>query len=255
VELGVPGLKARSLGQQAELFHKLGYDGAGYPLWLGAELDRNLEVLDRAGVKVYLLYTAVDLKNTERPLDPRIAEALPRLKGRPVTICVTLRGFRPGDPKGLEPAVKVLRELGDLAGKSGLRISVYHHVSDWTEALPFTLEVVKKVDHPNVGANFNLCHWLKIEGDRDYRPLLQANGRKIFVVTLCGAQRNAPTWTNGLIQPLDRGDFDNRALLATLRDAGYRGPIGLMCYGIPDEATDHLTRSLKVWKSWLTEIK
>lgn len=60
----------------------------------------------------------------------------------------------------------------------------------------------------------------------------------------------AETWTNGLIQPLDRGDFDNRQLLATLREAGYRGPIGLMCYGVPGDAQEHLARSMKVWKSW-----
>jgi sugar phosphate isomerase/epimerase len=151
----------------------------------------------------------------------------------------------------MEPAVKALRELGDLAHQSSLRVSVYHHVNDWTEGLPFTLEVVRKVNHPNVGANFNLCHWLKIEGAKDYAPLLRAHGDKIFAVTLCGAQRDAQTWTNGLIQPLDRGDFDNPRLLATLREAGYRGPIGLMCYGIPDEAGVHLARSMKMWKLWL----
>jgi hypothetical protein len=36
-----------------------------------------------------------------------------------------------------------------------------------------------------------------------------------------------------------------------LREAGYRGPIGLMCYGIPDEAGVHLARSMKMWKLWL----
>jgi len=72
-------------------------------------------------------------------------------------------------------------------------------------------------------------------------------------VTINGAQLGSKTWTNGLIQPLDRGDFDNRQLLATLREIGYRGPIGLMCYGIPGDAREHLQRSMKVWKSWKAE--
>ena len=61
------------------------------------------------------------------------------------------------------------------------------------------------------------------------------------------------TWTNGLIQPLDQGDFDNRQLLATLREIGYRGPIGLMCYGIPGDARDHLARSMAAWKQMKAE--
>ena len=75
-----------------------------------------------------------------------------------------------------------------------------------------------KADHPQVGVNFNLCHWLKVDGDKDYRPVLRENAGKIFVVTINGAQVGSSTWTDGLIQPLDRGDFDNRQLLATLRE-------------------------------------
>jgi sugar phosphate isomerase/epimerase len=76
-----------------------------------------------------------------------------------VTISVTLRGFPPGDPRGEEPATRILRELGDVAAACGLRISVYHHTGDWTASLPYALTIVKKVNHPQVGANFSLCHW------------------------------------------------------------------------------------------------
>ncbi len=81
------------------------------------------------------------------------------------------------------------------------------------------------------------------------------NAAKIFVVTINGAKLGAKTWTNGLIQPLDRGDFDNCRLLATLRQIGYRGPIGLMCYGIPGDAREYLRRSMKVWKTWQAKFK
>jgi len=151
--------------------------------------------------------------------------------------------------------VEILRRLGRMAAENGLRISIYHHVNDWTESLPFALELVEKVGHPNVGANFNLCHWLKVEGKRDYRPLLAKHAKRIFAVTINGAQTDSQAWTDGLIQPLDRGDFDNRALLAALREAGYRGPIGLMCYAVPGDAREHLARSMRVWKEWQAERK
>ena len=73
---------------------------------------------------------------------------------------------------------------------------------------------------------------------------------KLLCVTINGAQIGAQAWTDGLIQPLDKGDFDNRPLLATLREIAYTGPVGLMCYGVPGDPADYLARSMKVWKSW-----
>ncbi len=188
--------RRRSIPQQAEMLRNLGFDGAGYPLWFDQNLDKNLKTLDEAGLKVYLLYTSVNVKSKDAPFDPRLPEALKKLKGRNVTISVLMRGLPPGDPQGMEPAVKILRQLGDMAAQSDLRISIYHHTGDWAESLLHALEVVNKTNHPRVGANFNLCHWLKIDGKKDYRPVLRKNASKIFAVTINGARVGAKWLTN-----------------------------------------------------------
>jgi sugar phosphate isomerase/epimerase len=242
-----------SVPAQAKLLCELGFDGVGYPLWFGDELDNNLRSLDESGLTLHLVYLTVNLDPKKQTFDPRLPDAIAKLKGRPVTLSVLLRGFPPRDPRGTEEAVKVLRELGDLAAKSSLRVSIYHHVNDWTESFLHSLEVAKSVDRQNVGVNFNLCHWLKVDGNKDYRTVLGDNGRRIFAVTINGAQRGATAWKGGLIQPLDKGDFDNRELLGLLRDIGYDGPVGLMCYGIPDDTHEHLQRSMRVWRSWHTQ--
>lgn len=247
-ELGVPGVKPRPLADQARLLRELGYDGTG--IALDANLDANLKTLDDAGLQLYMLWTSVNVNAAKgAAYTAQLPEAIRKLKGRPVTICVLLGGLKPGDPQGSEPAVKALRELGKLAADAGLRISIYNHVNNWTEGLPFIFEVLRKVDHPQVGYNFNLCHWLKVEGEKDYRPLLRENADKLFVVTINGATRGAQAWTNGLIRPLDEGDFDHRQLLTTLREVGYGGPIGLMCFGVPGDPREHLGRSLKAWRA------
>jgi len=248
--MDVADSKHRSIPEQARMLRELGFDGAGYELWLGEDLDKNLRALDEADLKVFLFWVVVHLDQEARPYKPEVPEAIRKLKGRPVTICVLLQGLPPGDPRGMDPAVKALRQLGGLAAQSGLRISIYHHTGDWAASILQALDVVKKTGHPQVGVNFNLCHWLMVDGQKDYRPVLRENAAKIFAVTLNGAKLGSKTWTNGLIQPLDLGDFDNPQLLSTLREIGYRGPIGLMCYGIPGDARDYLERSLKVWKTW-----
>ena len=253
--MNVADTKHRSLVEQARMLRELGFDGAAYGLWPGEELDKNLRTFDEAGLDIYMFEARIDLT---RPFDPqsdpgRIAEGIRKLKGRPAILSVQLYGFPPRDPRGEEPAVRILRQLGDLAAASGLRVSIYNHVGNWTESVPFALKIVRKVDHPQVGVNFNLCHWLFVDGDKDYRPVLRAGAGKIFVVTINGAKLGSKSWENGLILPLDQGDFDNRQLLATLRAIEYRGPIGIMCYGIPGDAGEYLRRSMNVWRRWEAE--
>jgi len=249
VEVGVPGLKPRPLAEQAKLLRELGYDGIGWSLKPGDGLD--LKVLDEAGLPLRMAWAMMNVNSAKGPAyNPALPEAIRKLKGRPVTVCMMITGLKSADPQGMETAVKALRELGDIAAAAGVRISVYHHDGFWAERLPFVLEVVNKVNHPQVGFNFNVSHWLKAEGDKDYRPLLRANAVKLFCVTLNGATVGAKTWQTGLIRPLDEGNFDNQHLLVTLREIGYRGPVGLMCFSIPGDARGHLTRSMNTWKSW-----
>ena len=248
VELGVPGLKPRPLADTARILRELGYDGTG--LALDANLAANVKTLDDAGLQLYMLWASVNVNPAKGPAySTQLPEAMRTLKGRPVTVCLLLQGLKPGDPNGLEPALKALRELGDAAAQAGLRVSIYNHVNDWTESLPFIVEVVRKANHPQVGCNFNLCHWLKAEGKRDYRPLLRENVDKLFAVTINGATVDAKAWAGGLIRPLDEGDFDHRQLLTTLREIGHRGPIGLMCYSVPGDPREHLARSMKAWRA------
>ena len=251
VEAGVRGVKPRALPEQAAMLRDVGFDGMGDLFWLDDQLEPNLQTLDAAGLQLYLLQAAIDISpKAAAPYDKRLPNAIRKLKGRSVTVVCTIRGLKPGDPAGVEPAVRALRELGDVAAEAGVRVSVYNHVNSWAESVPFIVQVVRKANHPQVGFNFNLYHWLKVDGDKDFRPLLRDNVAKLFGVIICGSQVGASTWVNGLIQPLDKGDFDNRKLLATLDEIGYRGPIGLMCYTIPGDPREHLTRSMNVWRSW-----
>ena len=254
VEVGVPKIKPRSPAELAKLLREIGFDGGGYPILTGPGLDVTLQANDAAGLQIYLLQTAINVApGATAHYDAQVPVAIRKLKGRPVAVVVTINGLKPGDPAGIEPAVKALRDLGEAAAEAGVRISLYNHVGCWNERVSFNIELAKKVNHPQVGYNFNVCHWLKVEGNKDYRPLLKANPEKLFCVTLCGAQIGAKAWTNGLIQPLDQGDFDNPALLATLREIGYQGPVGVMCYGIPGDTREYLQRSMKTWKAWTAQ--
>jgi sugar phosphate isomerase/epimerase len=69
----------------------------------------------------------------------------------------------------------------------------------------------------------------------------------LSVVNINGADTDGKDWKT-LIQTLDRGTFDMRGFLETLRDAGYTGPIGFQGYGIGGDARDNLKRTMAAWE-------
>ena len=97
---------------------------------------------------------------------------------------------------------------------------------------------------------FNLCHWLKVDDEKNLKPLLASAMPHLFAVSIHGADRAAEihAGTGNWIQPLGSGTYDVGALLDALDELGYRGPIGLQCYGIPGDARIHLTRSMAAWR-------
>jgi sugar phosphate isomerase/epimerase len=239
--------KKRSYTEQATMLKELGYDGVGH-VWLDGVADR-LKSLDDVGLKLYQITMTVDVAAGKKPYDARFKDVLALLKGRHVQFCLLLNGAKSSDPSVDPHAVEILREMSDLAQESGAQLLLYPHQSSWVERIEDSIRVAEKVDRPNVGVMFNLCHWLRVDKSRDYKPLLKQALPRLWAVSLNGADvyDEKPGWDH-YIQPLDKGSFDVGGLLATLKELGYHGPIGLQCYGIGGDARDHLARSMAAWR-------
>jgi sugar phosphate isomerase/epimerase len=240
--------KKRTFEQQAAMLRELGYDGVGH-IWLDKVAER-IRSLDEAGLKLYQITMTVDLTPGKPPYDPRFRDVLALVKGRHVQFDLLVSGGKPSDPASDPRAVEVLREMSDLARDSGAQLLLYPHVTNTIERIEDAVRVAEKVDRPNVGVIFNLCHWLRVDSRRDYRPLLEKAMPHLWAVTINGADEfdEKPGWDH-YIQPLDTGSFDMRRFLKTLKELGYRGPIGLQCYGIGGDARDHLARSMTAWRN------
>ena len=246
--------KKRGLAEQARLLAELGYDGAGH-LWLD-QVPERLATLDAAGLALFQIYIRLDLDPAApRPYDPRLEDVLPLLRGRPTMLAAIIAGAPPSDETQDPRAVALLRELAALAAGSGVRIALYHHAGDWLARVEDAIRVADKVDRPDVGVMFNLCHWLRTDKSRDYAPLIARAGKRLFAVSINGADERDPQegWQRYL-QILGRGSFDTRAFLAALLRSGFTGPIGLQCYGIEGDARDTLTASMEAWRRYAADI-
>ena len=239
--------KKRSFEQQAEMLKSLGYDGVGH-IWLDKVAER-LKTLDAVGLKLYQITMTVNVAPGKPAYDPRFKDVLALVKGRHVQFDLLVSGGKPSDPSVDPHAVKILREMSDLARDSGAQLLLYPHQGCWIERIEDSIRVADEVDRPNVGVMFNLCHWLRVDKQRDYKPLLKRAMPRLWAVSINGADEfdAKPGWSH-YIQPLDRGSFNVGGLLKTLKELGYKGPIGLQCFGIGGDAREHLARSMAAWR-------
>jgi len=247
--------KKRSFEQQAKMLKELGYPGVGH-IWLDG-VEERIKTLDAAGLKLFQITMAVELAPGKTSYDAkRFQEVCALVKNRHVQFCLLLNGAKPSDPSVDPRAVAILRKMSDQARDSGAQLLLYPHQNSWVERIQDAVRVADKVNRPNVGVMFNLCHWLRVDKSRDYRPLLQQAMPRLWAVSINGADNfdDKPGWEH-YIQPLDRGNFDVGKLLKTLKELGYKGPIGLQCYGIGGDARDHLARSMAAWQKLSQNLK
>ena len=206
--------------------------------------------LDARRLKLASIYVDTSLDPAKRPYPAGLATAIAQLRGRDTQIWITVSGGKPSAEDLDDRAVAMIREIAGMAQRAGLRVALYPHQTCYVERVGDAIRLVKKVGRPNVGLCFNLCHFLKCDDETQVRARLIEALPYLLCVNINGAdsgQRGSPGWKR-LIQTLDRGNFNVAQVLATLKELGYRGPIGLQCFGIDGDSRDNLTRSMAAWR-------
>jgi len=247
--------KKRSYEQQAQMLKELGYPGVGH-IWFD-KVEERIKTLDAVQLNLFQITMVVEVAPGKTPYDAnRFKAVCDAIQGRGVQFCLLLNGMPPSDPNVDPRAVGILRAMSDQAADSGAQLLLYPHQGSWIERIEDSTRVAEKVDRPNVGVMFNLCHWLRVDSSRDYKPLLRQAMPRLWAVSINGADEfDEKTGWDRYIQPLGQGSFDVGKLLKTLKELGYKGPIGLQCYGIGGDAREHLARSMTAWQELSEDLK
>ena len=238
--------RGKSAKEQVEMVKELGYAGIGCTA--GKGLAAMAEELDKNGLRLFTVYLGVNIGPGQQKYGPELTEAIEILKGRNAMLWLFVRSNKdkPSSPEADPRAVEIIQEIADIAAENNVRVALYPHTGFWVERVEDAVRVVKQVERPNVGVTFNLCHWLKVDEEKNMRPLIKAAMPHLFVVTVNGADSGGKDWKT-LIQTLDRGSFDMKRFLKTLADCGYTGSIGFQGYGIGGDAYDNLKRTMGAW--------
>jgi 4-hydroxyphenylpyruvate dioxygenase len=121
------------------------------------------------------------------------------------------------------------RELGDRAGRRGLRVGYEalawgRHVWDHRRAW----EIIRETGHPSVGLILDSFHSLVRRVPID--SIAEIDAEKIFIVQLADApwlEMDYLSWSRHFRNMPGQGDIPVRAFVSALLDIGYRGPLSL----------------------------
>lgn len=242
--------------EQVKLLKSLGYDGIELE---GLDnYEEKLRILDKYNLKVFMVYIQIDL-DKDQPYDTRLHDFIRRAKGRGITLWLHIHSekYGPSDPAGDALCVPILQNLADFAGKFNVNLALYPHSRFWLEKVGDSVRLTQKADRDNLGAVFNLCHFLKTDTRDSLELKLVRSIPHLSAVSINGADDGNTSdmeWTR-LIQPLGEGSFDVLNILRLLKINDYKGPVGLQCYDIKGDPAVFLKTSITSWKKYLKEIQ
>ena len=242
--------------EQVKLLKNLGYDGIELE---GLDnYEEKLNILDKYSLKVFMVYIQIDLEKAE-PYDTRLHDFIKRVNGRGVTLWLHIHSekYGPSDPAGDALCVPILQKLADFARTNNVNLALYPHSRFWLEKVGDSVRLTQKADRDNLGAVFNLCHFLKTDTRDSLELELVKSIPCLSAVSINGADDGNTRdmeWTR-LIQPLGEGSFDVLNMLRLLKINNYKGPVGLQCYDIKGDPALFLKTSITAWARYLKEMQ
>ncbi|TDV50252.1 sugar phosphate isomerase/epimerase [Pseudomonas graminis] len=207
---------------QCEMLADLGYDGITVSAWSGSPLtDLTLlpRVREQHGLKVEALYLVLHEGRNDHVLR-RIIESVEGVQLIELAVQTSVNG---------SPAIlRFIESLLPIAERRGLRIALYPHLHHVTQTTTQVVEICEHFNHPRLGASFNAYHWYASqEGKLQQR--LDAMKPWLMQVVTSGSALSQLGWGGvATMEPVDRGEMDNFALLAALDRIGYTGSIGVL---------------------------
>ncbi len=242
------------LDKVVPMLKELGYAGLG-----GQAGDAAMAAaLEHESLRMFNGYLTLSFDEEKPALDDHLRGILDRMQGQHgAALWLAVQKVHRGGAAlvaavGDGVAFAKLAEIADYAHARGVPVALYPHTGMWFEHVEDALRMADKLNRPDVGITFNLCHWLKVEGsERDPLPVLKAALRRLMFVTICGADTGdtkTMAW-NRLIQPLGSGTYDVAAFMQKVHNAGYFGPVGFQGFGIKREPGEVLKQTMEAWKN------
>lgn len=207
---------------QCEMLTELGFDGITVSAWGGTPLT-DLRLLPRVGeqhgLRVEGLYLVLHEGRNDH-LIRRIIESVEGVELIELAVQTSVNGSA--------AIMRFIESVLPIAERRGLRIALYPHLHHVTQTTAQVVQICEYFAHPRLGTSFNGYHWYASqEGELQQR--LEAMQPWLMQVVLSGSTLSELGWGGvATMEPVDRGELDNFAVVAALNSVGYTGSIGVL---------------------------
>jgi sugar phosphate isomerase/epimerase len=239
------------------MLSELGYDGYG-----GRVPDEIMApAITAKGLKFFNGYHVIDLNPAQPAPNEKLRAWLAAMSKYDTTLWLGINKVTRADgtpyavssTEADEFVLSQIRAIAEAAAAQHVRVALYPHTGFWMARVDDAQRLADKINRPDVGLTFNLCHWLKVEGsERDPLPVLRTALPRLMFVSISGADTGDTRiygWER-LIQPLDAGTYDLEKFVRQLRALGYQGPVGFQGYNIKGDPREVLARSIAAWRKF-----
>jgi sugar phosphate isomerase/epimerase len=227
---------------QCEMLAELGYDGITVAAWGGIPLtDLSLlpAVKEKHGLEVEGLYLVLHEGRNDH-LVREIVETVEGVELIELAIQTSVNGTA--------AILRVIESLLPIVERRNLKIALYPHLHHVTQTTSQVVAVCEHFGHSRLGASFNGYHWYASqEGKLEER--LNAMKPWLMQVVTSGSALSQLGWGGiATMEPVDRGEMDNFALVAALDRVGYTGSIGVLGWDYGGDIYLKLERCLKTMR-------
>jgi sugar phosphate isomerase/epimerase len=179
-------------------------------------------LLQQHGLEV----TAMEAATTDRE---RLTSLFDLAKAVGIPIVNIGSGGKTGDEESTRQAIDLVRDLAKLAGDRGVKLAVKPHVGQAIHNADTGLRLVREVQSPSLGLNFDPSHLFRANED----PAEVAGRWGSHIITShfrdCPWREGSPGTPEQQIP--GRGVVDIPGILAALKKTGYAGPLNLEVIG------------------------
>lgn len=230
--------KKRGPEERAQMLDRLGLKRLAYD-WRDehiATFDQEVETMQRHGIEVTAWWFPGGLNETAG----KILDCLARHQVK-AQLWITMGDPAPQAPQAgkVQAAAAAVRPIAEAAAKIGCSVALYNH-GGWFGEPENQVAIVEQLQMPNVGIVYNLHHGH--DHLARFPELLCKMQPHLLAINLNGMVTDGDKLGKKILT-LGEGDQD-LTLLKTIRDSGWRGPVGILDHRPETDSEETLRANL-----------
>lgn len=238
--------KKRGPEERAEMLERLGIKGLAYD-WRDEHIpqfDSEVEAMKKRGIAIKAWWCPGALNDQSK----KILDVAKR-HNLHLQLWVMANPSGATQDEKVSNAAKSLTPLADAAAEIGCDVALYNH-GGWFGEPENQAAIVKAMNKKNVGIVYNFHHGHAHIAN--FKDRLAAMQPYLIAVNLNGMRIDGDK-TGKKILSLGLGDQE-AAMMKTIRDSGWKGPVGLICHRTDADAEVVLKENLAGLDKVLSEL-